>query len=170
MKRDEFLKASALTLGGIWTLSSAQAMTPQDELNQIDKASIKEFVTAGHGNMDKVKEMLADRPNLISCRYDWGSGDFEEAIEGAGHVGNKKMVEYLISKGARVNLFVLTMLGKTKLVKPILEEYPNLIQAHGAHGLTLLHHAKKGGDAAAELYDYLSEKGLTKMNVDIKGY
>lgn len=35
------------------------------------------------------------------------------------------------------------MLGKTELVKPVLEEYPNLISAKGPHGFSLLHHAKK---------------------------
>ena len=28
--------------------------------------------------------MLSEYPNLIYSRYDWGNGDFEEAIEGAG--------------------------------------------------------------------------------------
>jgi hypothetical protein len=65
--------------------------------------------------------------NLLYARYDWGNGDFEEAIEGAGHVGNKEIANYLIEQGARVNLFVLTMLGKTNLVKPVLDEYPPLI-------------------------------------------
>ena len=78
--------------------------------------------------------MLEEYPNLIYGPYDWGKGDFEEAIEGAGHLGNKEIAEYLISKGARLNLFVMKMLGKTELVKPILEAYPNssLLRVHMA--------------------------------------
>lgn len=133
----------------------------------VDNATIKEFVVAGHGNLAKTKEMLTEIPNLIYCRYDWGGGDFEEAIEGAGHVGNKEIANYLIEKGARVNLFVLTMLGKTSLVKPVLEEYSHLISAKGPHGFSLLHHAEKGGDDAAELYEYLSAKGLDEMQFDM---
>jgi hypothetical protein len=133
----------------------------------VDNESVKEFVLAGHGNLAKVKEMVNEIPNLIYCRYDWGGGDFEEAIEGAGHVGNKEIANYLIGQGARVNLFVLTMLGKTNLVKPVLEEYPNLIFAKGPHGLSLLHHAEKGGEGATELYEYLYEKGLEETKYDM---
>ena len=110
--------------------------------------------------------MLEEFPNLIYSRYDWGKGDFEEAIEGAGHLGNKEIAEYLISKGTRLNLFVMTMLGKTELVKPTLEAYPEQFFAKGAHGFTLLHHAKVG--EAKELYDYFKEKGLREEQSKIK--
>ena len=111
--------------------------------------------------------MLNDYPNLIYSSYDWGNGDFEEAIEGAGHKGNKEVANYLIEKGARVNLFVLTMLGKTDLVNPTLEVYPNLIFSKGPHGLTLLHHAEIGGNESKELYNYLLEKGLTEKKISL---
>jgi hypothetical protein len=58
------------------------------------------------------------------------------------------------------------MLGKTELVKPILETYPELLFAKGAHGFTLLHHAKVG--ESKELYDYLIVKGLKDENIRIK--
>ncbi|MGB5929234.1 MAG: hypothetical protein WBH03_13730, partial [Cyclobacteriaceae bacterium] len=76
----------------------------------------------------------------------------------------------LISKGARTNLFVLTMLGKKNLVVPVLQEYPNLIHAKGPHGFTLLHHAKVGGEAAAELYHWLADNGAkdTKLSLTDK--
>jgi hypothetical protein len=69
-----------------------------------------------------VKELLEQYPNLIYSRYDWGNGDFEEAIEGAGHVGNKEIAQWLIEKGARPNLFVMTMLGETAIVKSVIEK------------------------------------------------
>ena len=113
------------------TLTSVSALTvahqlafPQEEPKPLDAKLVKEFVIAGHGKLDRVQEMLTDYPNLIYCCYDWGNGDFEEAIEGAGHLGNREIAEHLIEQGARVNLFVLTMLGKTDLVKPVLEAYP----------------------------------------------
>nr|WP_299342846.1 hypothetical protein [Allomuricauda sp.] len=127
---------------------------------------VKDFVIAGYGKLELVKEMLEEHPNLIYSRYDWGKGDFEEAIEGLGHLGNKEIAEYLISKGARLNLFVMTMLGKTELVKPILEAYPEQLFAKGAHGFTLLHHAKVGG--AKHLYEYLKDKGLKEEQIKIK--
>jgi hypothetical protein len=129
---------------------------------------VKEFVIAGHGKLDKVKPLLEEYPNLIFSRYDWGNGDFEEAIEGAGHVGNKEIAKYLIEKGARPNLFVLTMLGETSIVKSAIEKYPSLLTAKGPHGLSLLHHATKGGEESKELLDYFKSKGLSEMQYKIK--
>lgn len=138
---------------------------PANEPEPMKVELVKEFVSVGHRDLDRVKEMLTDYPSLLYSRYDWGKGDFEEAIEGAGHVGNKAIANYLIEQGARVNLFVLTMLGKTDLVKPILEEYPALVFSKGAHGFTLLHHAKVG--EAQVLYDFLQEKGLNETQIKI---
>lgn len=129
---------------------------------------VKEFVGAGHNDLDKVKSMLIDYPNLIYSRYDWGNGDFEEAIEGAGHVGNKEIAHYLIEKGARANIFVLSMLGETEIVKTILKRFPNLINSLGAHGFTLLHHAKRGGEESKELVAFFESSGLIKDQVKIK--
>jgi hypothetical protein len=166
MNRKTFLKNS---LGGI----ALAAVVPtfafsqsQQEPAPLDVKLVKDFVVAGHKNLALVKEMLIAHPNLIYSRYDWGNGDFEEAIEGAGHLGNKEIANYLISQGARVNLFVLTMLGKTDLIKPTLEAYPELIFAKGPHGFTLLHHAKMG--EALDLQEYLIEKGLKETHVPIK--
>lgn len=129
---------------------------------------IKDFVGAGHGRIERLKELVADFPNIIYCRYDWGNGDFEDAIEAAAHVGNKEIANFLIEKGARPNLFVLTMLGRNDLIVPILEAYPILINGLGAHGFTLLHHALKGGEDASEMVTYLASKGLTETQVKIK--
>jgi len=144
--------------------SSSQAQTPEPYKTEI----VKEFVIAGHGNLDRVRELLVEYPNLLYCRYDWGNGDFEEALEGAGHVGNREIAKYLIENGARPNIYVLTMLGETTIVKSILEKFPVLLNGKGPHGFTLLHHAMKGGEASKELYEYFQEKGLTEMQLKIK--
>ena len=129
---------------------------------------VKDFVIAGHGNSPRVQAMLKDNPNLIYAKFDWGNGDFEAAIEGAGHVGDKEIANYLIDQGSRVTLYVLTMLGRTELVKPVLEAYPSLINAKGPHGFTLLHHAKAGGKDGEELYAYLLEKGVKDDRVKLR--
>ena len=46
--------------------------------------------------------------------------------------------------------------------------HANTIHTKGPHGFTLLHHAKVGGENSKELYDYLTEKELTEMNVGLK--
>ena len=75
-------------------------------------------------------------------------------------MGNKEIANYLISQGARTNMFVLTMLGKTEIVKPYLDAFPEYLKARGPHGFTLLHHAQRGGDDARELLEYVQSKGL----------
>ena len=121
---------------------------------------VQEFVAKAHGDFERVKEMLTQQPSLVNSTWDWGGGDFETGLEGAGHMGNKELANYLIGQGARTNLFVLTMLGKTQIVKTWLESFPQYLTARGPHGLTLLHHAQKGGNDARELLDYLQAKGL----------
>jgi hypothetical protein len=168
MNRKHFLLQSA-TAGAAVFINPLQSLARTQEDPEPYKLDVvKEFVIAGHGKLDRVKEMLEQYPNLLYCRYDWGNGDFEEAIEGAGHVGNKEIASYLIEKGARPNLFVLTMLGETLIVKSAVEKYPSLLSAKGPHGLTLLHHATKGGEASKELLDYFKSKGLVEMQIKIK--
>lgn len=165
MNRKTFVKKSlaGIAVAGFPTLAFSQL---QQGYSPLDVKLVKDFVVAGHNNIELVKEMLQEYPNLIFCKYDWGDGDFEEALEGAGHLGNKEIANYLISRGARLNLFVLTMLGKTNLVKPILEAYPKLVFAKGPHGFTLLHHAIVG--EAKELQEYLMGKGLNTSQINIK--
>jgi len=112
MKRKTFIKNSigGLVLAGVapaFAISQIQKnFQTQVEPRPIDIKLVKDFVSAGHKNLPLVKEMLHEHPNLIYARYDWGSSDFEEAIEGAGHLGNKEIANYLISQGARVFLYV----------------------------------------------------------------
>jgi ankyrin repeat protein len=168
MNRKTFILHSG-TAAAAFLASPISAYTRSGEDPEPYKTElVKEFVIAGHGNADKVKEMLATHPNLLYCRYDWGNGDFEEAIEGAAHVGNTELANYLLEQGSRPNLFVLTMLGETALVRSMIDKYPSLLNAKGAHGLTLLHHAIKGGERSKELVDYFKSKGLTEMQFKIK--
>ena len=62
---------------------------------------VKEFVSAGHNNLEKVKSLLLELPTLLYATWDLGGGDFETALEGAGHVGNKDIANHLIKSGAR---------------------------------------------------------------------
>jgi hypothetical protein len=168
MNRKHFLVQSATASITLFFNPLKALASPYEDATPYKLEIVKEFVIAGHSKLDRVKEMLEEYPNLLYCRYDWGNGDFEEAIEGAGHVGNKEIANYLIEKGARPNLFVLTMLGEISLVKSAIDKYPSLLTAKGPHGLSLLHHAKKGGENSKELFDYFQSKGLTEMQYKIK--
>ena len=95
---------------------------------------VKEFVMAAHVNLDKTKSMLASEPGLVNATWDWGGGDFEQAIGGAGHMGRKDIADFLISQGARMDIFVAAMLGDLDLVKAYLKAQPAQIHARGPHG------------------------------------
>ncbi len=170
MNRKKFLYSMTGTTAAIGLLNTTvgQVAPATKDIPPLSMDLVKEFVIAGHKDLSKVQTMLAEQPNLVHCKYDWGNGDFEEAIEGAGHMGNKEIAQYLIDAGSRVTLFVLAMLGKTALVKPVLEAYPKLVFANGPHGFTLLHHAKQAGKDGEDLYNYLQEKGLKETWVKIK--
>jgi hypothetical protein len=172
MQRKHFLQQATLGAAGLLSIplviqSQQTAASQQPRPDPLPTEKVKEFVGAGHNNLDKVKQMLAEFPTLIYSTWDWGGGDFETGLEGAGHVGNKDIANYLIGQGARTNLFVLTMLGKTQIVKAYLETYPEYLNARGAHGFTLLHHAKQGGEDAKELLDYLQSKGLKETKAKL---
>jgi hypothetical protein len=170
MNRKKFILDAGAGAAGLLLLNTgATAQTPQQTLpDPYPQALVKEFVIAGHGDINKVQAMMKEHPNLIYSKFDWGNGDFEAAIEGAGHVGNKDIANLLLDAGSRVTLFVLTMLGKTELVKPILEAYPKLVFANGPHGFTMLHHAKVAGADGQELYDYLLQKGQKEDWIKIR--
>ena len=89
MQRKQFLQSVSLGATGLLlpALSFTQAQAP----DPLPAEVVKDFVTAGHGNFDKTKQMLAETPNLLYAMHDWGKGDFETALEGAGHVGNKEI-------------------------------------------------------------------------------
>lgn len=116
---------------------------------------VKEFVVAAHGDLDKTRTLLEANPQLLNATWDWGGGDFESAIGGAGHMGRKDIAEYLLGQGARMDIFVATMLGKLEVVKATLTAYPNLKNSLGPHKIPLLVHAEKGGDDAKAVLEYL---------------
>lgn len=174
MNRKKFIYGSFIGLGTaiivptyfLYKSKKGPSTASENSANPLDRKLIKEFIIAGHSKLELVKEMLNEYPNLIYTSYDWGNGDYEQAIEGAAHLGNKEIVSFLITKGARPNLFALTVLGETNLVKTVIESYPELLFAKGPHGLTLLHHAQVGG--SKELENYFIQKGLTKRMIKIR--
>jgi hypothetical protein len=128
---------------------------------QLDPRLVKDFVIAAHFDLQKVKEMLADEPGLLNASFEWGNGDYERAIEGAGHTGQREIALFLIENGARVNLFCSAMLGDLEVVKSMLSAHPSLKESKGPHGISLITHALMGKDQAKPVVDYLLSIGLT---------
>jgi len=121
-------------------------------------ALAREFVIAAHGNVARVRELIARWPTLSKACIDWGYGDWEDALGAASHVGSREVAELLISKGARPTLFSATMLGQLNTVKAFIATTPGVEGTYGPHGISLLRHAVAGGAGAAPVLEYL--KGL----------
>jgi hypothetical protein len=122
---------------------------------QFDRARVKRFVIAGHGNLMAVKAMLAEEPNLINGAIDWGNGDFETVLGGASHMGRRDIAEYLLEHNARMDIFAATMLGRLDIVTAAVAAFPNIVHVPGPHGIPLIVHAEKGGPAAKAVLEFL---------------
>lgn len=185
-QRRHFIKSSAFGLIGITAFGNLSAKNTNEigkaenadtlfyRYPGINDAMASGVVGASHGNFDKVKELVTARPELAGASWDWGFGDWETALGAASHVGRRDIAEFLISHGARPDIFTYAMLGMKKSVQEIIETIPG-IQTHGGpHGITLLQHAKNrledknisAGDAAnvKSVITYLEGLG----NADIK--
>ncbi len=158
MNRKQFIKTSVATTGLVAVSPFALFGKSKDE-PQLDKKIVAEFVGAGHGKFEKVKELLEEYPTLINAAHDWKLGDFETALGAASHVGHKELAQYLIDKGAQANIFTAALFGRIDIIKPMLDLFPSALNAKGPHGFTLLHHANKGGDEAKEVAEHLAYLG-----------
>ncbi len=139
----------------------------KEKPSAIDPAIVKDFVRVAHSDLNQVKKLLEEYPLLLNASWDWGGGDFETALGAAGHMGLKETANYLLQKGARADIFVLTMLGKTDIVKSTIKEFPSLLNSLGPHGFTLLHHAQKGGKDSEELLAFFQSSGLKEKNISL---
>ena len=121
---------------------------------------IREFVLAGHGNLPKVQQMLAARPELLNASYPWGPADRETALQAAAHVGSRPVAEFLLDQGAPLDICTAAMLGRQAAVEDFLNYDPAMIGATGAHGIPLLTHAALSGNVA--LAQMLVERGAAE--------
>ncbi len=129
------------------------------DMSIVSTEVIREFVITGHGDLDKVKSMLAEQPELRDAAHEWRPGDTETALQGASHVGNRAIADFLLDQGAPMEIYTAAMLGRQYDVERLLDGSPSLIQAHGAHGISLLTHAAWSGDV--QLVAMLYARGAT---------
>lgn len=129
------------------TQSLAAATLPEEKAlfyryPSLDDESVSAVVGAAHSNLEKVKSLVNNRPELANAAWDWGFGDWESAIGAAAHMGRKDIAEFLMSHGARPDHFTFAMLGELDALKAMLTTRPSLRKVSGPHGIPLLQHAK----------------------------
>lgn len=138
---------------------------------QLNRTLIADFVIYAHSDLEMTKKLLEKEPMLINASMDWGIGDWESGIGGASHMGRRDIVEFLLEKGARVDIFTMTMLGQLEAVKQLLTLQPKLIDARGPHGFSLHFHAQLAGKDADKMVAYLQsvKKIELKPNPFVRG-
>ncbi len=166
MNRTLFLQKSLMGSTVMLLPSFLSRAQGQERPAPIKLEIVKEFVSVAHGNLARTKEMLENDQQLLHVSNYWGGGDYESAIEGAGHMGNKEIANYLLGKGARYNIYLACMLGHLETVRNVLTFNPGLLNSKGPHGLTMLHHARKGGLEAKPVEDYLVSLGAKETKFD----
>ena len=167
MSQCQFSRRSMLFAGATSALGASFGLAAPSELlsetppqapvkpPKLDLGIVEAFVRAGHVDLDKTKALLAQEPGLLNAAWDWGGGDWETALGGAGHMGRREIALFLISSGARMDIFHAAMLGRLDIVKPMLTAFPNLAISKGPHGIPLMAHAQKGGEEAVAVVRFL---------------
>ena len=135
---------------------SQQTAAPATRPSPLAPDQVQQFVQAAHSDLDTTRQMLDSTPRLIRATWDWGGGDFETALGGAGHMGRRDIAALLLDRGAPLDLFAAAMLGELAIVRAALETRPALARVPGPHGIPLAAHAKAGGPAAALVVDYVT--------------
>jgi len=173
MARRDFPVAAAgvLALGGVAAAADAPPAVPAEAPNPggyahpkfkpswkkplINRVLVQDFVVYAHSDLKMVEELFAKEPAVLNATVDWGGGDWESALGGASHMGRRDIVEFLLGKGARIDIFCAAMLGQLEAVKAFLTLQPALIDAKGPHGFSLHFHAQVGGKNSEKVLDYL---------------
>ena len=126
-----------------------------EKVPALENTIVEEFVGVSHGDLNRVKELLAQEPALVNATWDWGGGDFETALGAAAHMGARDIANFLLENGARLDIFAAAMLGKLEIVKATLAAFPGAIRTPGPHNIPLIAHAQAGGDEAKAVLEHL---------------
>ena len=155
ISRRSFLAAGSLALAP----AAARAEIVHTGYPTQEPELIQEMVIVSHGNVARVKELVGRQAALAKAAWDWGFGDWEDALGAASHVGNREIAELLLANGARPTIFSAAMLGQLDVVKAFVAAAPGVQRTKGPHSITLLRHAMAGGPPAQAVVDYLQMIG-----------
>lgn len=107
----------------------------------VTQDQINECVLSSHGNLKRVRELVEADPELATGNAPW----IETPIQAASHMGKVDIAEYLLERGADLDLFAAAMLGRTAVVAKYLHDDPTVATSTGVHGLPSLYFPAVGG-------------------------
>jgi hypothetical protein len=139
--------------------SAANVTGPGDDFPRHAPELVREVVLVAHFNLKRLRELVDTRPSLARAAWDWGFGDWEDALGAASHMGNRAIAEYLIAKGGRPSVFSAAMLGQLDAVKGFIAAQPGVQRIRGPHSISLLAHARAGKEPAKPVFDFLQSLG-----------
>ena len=136
--------------------ASEQQVNAQEMVSQ---ELVEPFVLAAHGNFAKVQELYEQHPEVLNVP--WAKFD-ETALQASSHMGRREIAQYLLSKGAPLNICAAAMLGMQVEVAAFLAQDRSLANARGAHGIPVLFHAAMSGqtEVAALLLEHGGGEGI----------
>jgi ankyrin repeat protein len=106
----------------------------------VEQGVIDECVGNAHGNLARVQELIERYPEILNARATWN----ETPIEAATQMGNQPIIDFLIERGAPVDLFTACVLGDVSRVGAEIAGDPGLSRARGVHELPVLYFAAVG--------------------------
>lgn len=120
---------------------------------------LRQLVINAHFNIEKTKQVLADNPALLNQAYMWGENDYETAIQAAAQIGSVNIIEFLLEKGALLEVCTLAVLGRREELERRMNENPELAKAVGSHNIPLLPHAVWSNNL--DLVEFVYKRGAT---------
>ena len=95
-----------------------------------------------HLKADRVRAALDEWPDAIEALNALEPGRMEETPQGAAaHLGCREILEEMLARGVKLDIFMACALGWTAEVTELLRRQPGLANARGAHGIHVLNHA-----------------------------
>jgi len=172
LDRRSFLRASAALAAGsslipAFVAAQQPASTgpatgdkPPPKPPALPTDKVQATVAQAHRSLENVMLLVREIPLLANACWDWGGGDFETPLQAAAHTGQRRIAEYLLGQGARPDFHAAAMLGQLDFVKAMMSLNPQAHAIPGPHGFTVLHCARRGGDEAKPVHDWLLAQGV----------
>ena len=131
----------------------------QTEQKPSNPDQLREFVINAHFNLEKTKQNLAENPALLNQAFKWNENDYETAIQAAAQLGSVPIIEFLLERGAPLDICTAAVLDKREEVERRINQDPSVAKAVGAHRIPLLPHAVWSNDS--DLVQMVYKRGAT---------